>query len=65
METPMAYAVSDTPGRTARNKGAVARPNTRRPARRVAVHWPRVIALTLNTLVWVGVIAIVRQALHR
>jgi hypothetical protein len=66
METPMAYAVSDTPRRDARNSRVIAslRPKIRRPARRIAIHWPRVIAVGLNTLVWVGVIAIVQRALH-
>jgi hypothetical protein len=66
METPMAYAVSDTSRRNARHKGAsaVSRPKSRRPARHLAIHWPRVIALALNTLVWVAIILAARRFLH-
>jgi hypothetical protein len=70
METPMVYAVSDTTRRQAQNlPSAGQRPRARaqksRAAQRtVSIHWPRVTALGLNTLVWVGLIAAARWVFH-
>jgi hypothetical protein len=71
METPMVYAVSDTSAQIAANQGApsqgvgvVPRPKSRRTAGSISIHWPRVIALGLNTLVWVFIIFVARRALH-
>jgi len=62
----MVYAVSDrsTQGAPRQGAGVVPRPKTRQTAGSISIHWPRVIALGLNTLVWVAVIAVVRRVLH-
>ena len=62
----MAFAVSDTPRRDARDMraAAVVRPTSRKVVQRVAIHWPRVIALGLNTLVWVVVLVGAMRLLH-
>jgi hypothetical protein len=65
METPMVYAVSDRSGRAARNAGVIAGGRVKRRPGSIAIHWPRVIALSLNTLVWVAIIAVMRGLLRR
>jgi hypothetical protein len=62
METPVAFAVSDTPRPNARTTGASAalRLGRRRTGQTLSIHWPRVIALGLNSLAWVAIVAIVR-----
>ena len=59
----MVYAVSDTSTQGAPNRGAggVARAKARRASGSIAIHWPRVIALGLNTLVWVAIIVVVAR----
>ena len=62
----MAFAVSETPRRDARKLrgAAISRPKSRKVAQRVAIHWPRLIALGLNMLMWVAVIAGGMRLLH-
>ena len=62
----MVYTVSDrsvhhTPRRDAK---LIARPRRRTHAA-VAIHWPRVVALGVNVLIWVTIIAAVAHALRR
>ena len=62
----MVYAVSDRAIRGAPTRGAriVARPR-HRVAPSVTIHWPRVIALGVNVLIWVTIIAAIMHALRR
>lgn len=61
----MVYAVSGRTIRGAPGRGAslVARPR-RRPHASLSIHWPRVIALGVNVLVWAVVIAVAARAPH-
>ena len=61
----MVYAVSDRFGRAARKGGVIAGGRAKRRLGSIAIHWPRVIALGLNTLVWVAIIAAARGLLRR
>jgi hypothetical protein len=51
----MVYAVSDVARRGAHSRSSRA-VRTRAANQAISIHWPRVIALGLNTLVWVGII---------
>jgi hypothetical protein len=67
METPMVYAVSDTSKPNAAGRMARARAPTVRTAARsshITIHWPRLIALGLNTTAWILIIVIVRAFLR-
>ena len=62
----MVYAVSDRSidGAPPRRANLIARPRRRTHAS-IAIHWPRVIALGVNVLIWVTIIAAVAHALRR
>ena len=61
----MVYAVSDRSVHGAPHRGAklIARPRRRTHAS-IAIHWPRVIALGVNVLIWVTIIAAVTHTLR-
>jgi len=67
----MVYAVSDVTRHKAQDSplaGPVARGQARKipiAERAVSIQWPRTIALGLNTLVWIGIIAGARWLFHR
>jgi len=62
----MVYAVSDRAIHDTGRRGAklIAHPRRRAHAT-IAIHWPRVIALGVNVLIWVTIITAVAHALRR
>jgi len=62
----MVYTVSDILAHDTPRQGArpVLRAKGRRAAGSISIHWPRVIALGLNILVWAVIIAVAWRALH-
>jgi len=60
----MVYAVSDRVIRSAPTRG-VRVAARRRVTPSITLHWPRVIALLVNVLVWVAIIAVAAHAFQR
>ncbi len=60
----MVYTVSDRRARAAANEDTWARPAARRLRPGARPNWPRIIAVCLNVLAWIAIIAVGRRLLH-